>query len=333
MSNIIVFTKEEETFIKDIMNIINQKNPEEASYIQSRMETLKKLAETASEFPSFRDTKTIGNSTFSMESLIEMICDMDFADQIMYVPTKVIVGRSYVVSKVNFILMLKYEAESIEELSGHVKTIDKIAGMNIYGLMSEEVYLSLIQEKDLDIELKKRAAVRLMNIWEYRLTQSAEDYAPMLSSLWKSRKKLSPIYGTMMGMSEMLQITQTIDPVWFDFIGSSEYSDSVLQSLEEFLFNLTYEELCHIREIMLEKKITSIDKKNIESLLHLENIYSDFNNADPREMLMFYKQRKKNAELRKKARKPGPTKTIEEYILLFLLKIEKAYHPQHTFKE
>ena len=93
---------------------------------------------------------------------------------------------------------------------------------------------------------------------------------------------------------------------------------------KEFLFNLTYEELGRVRESMLENKISSISKKNIESLLHIDNFYSTFQEADPREMLRFFKQRKKNAVYRSRARIPGPTKTIEEHILHFMLKKEAA---------
>ena len=324
MVNIVVFTSEENELIQTILGIIRKKKPEEADYISQRLRSLQDLANTVSSYPSFQNTRKIGNSVFSMDTLIDMICRMDFADQVMYVPTKVIIGRSYVVAKINFILMLKYEAESIRKLKKYTSKIEELVALNIFALMSEDVYLSLIQEKDVAHELKTRAAVRLMNIWEYRLSQSAEDYAPMLSSLWKSRRYLVPIFGTLMGMTEMLQMAKNIDPVWFDFIGSSENDESVFQALEEFLFNLTYEELCRVRETMLERNISSIDKKNIESLLHIDNFYSTFKEADPREMLRFYKQRKKNSVYRTRAKVPGPTKTIEEHILHFMLKKEAS---------
>lgn len=325
MANIVVFSKEEYELIQSTLDIIRKKKPDEVDYIANRLHSLDVLAETISTYPSFYDTRRIGNSTFTMESLIKMICSMDFSDQVMYVPTKVIIGRSYVIAKVNFILMLKYEAESIMRLKKRVPKIEELVTLNVFSLMSEEVYLSLIQDKNLDLELKTTASIRLMNIWEYRLSQSAEDYAPMLSSLWKSRKHLTPIYGTLMGMTEMLQMAKNIDPVWFDFLGSSENNEEIFQALEEFLFNLTYEELVQIREVMSERKMTSINKKNIESILHIDNFYSTFQSADPREMLKFFKQRKKNAVYRERSRTPGPTKTIEEFILLFMLKMEKKH--------
>ncbi len=323
MADIVVFSESELELINSTLEVIRKKRRDEADYIDTRFRSLYDLASAISSYPSFYNTRKIGNSTFTMDSLIKMICEMDFADQVMYVPTKVILGRSYVIAKINFILMLKYETDSILKLKGKVEDIADLVTLNIFALMSEEVYLSLIQDKDLDENLKITAATRLMNIWEYRLTQSAEDYAPMLSSLWKSRKHLTPIYGTLMGMSEMLQIAQNIDPVWFDFLSSSENDPTVFQALEEFLFNLTFEELTKIREEMQRNDISSISKSKIQSILHLDNFYSTFETADPREMLRFFKQRKKNAEYRERARVPGPTKTIEELILKYLLKREK----------
>lgn len=326
MSSIIVFSKREKEIIYLLINEIRLKNEEEASIITKRMTNLFEMAKTVSTFPPINCTRTIGNSVFTLDTLINMICKMYSTDQIMYIPTKVIVGRSFVIAKINFLFMLKYESETYTMLASYIKKIDEYITLDIYGLMSEEVYLSLIQDEFLDMSIKKRAAMRLINIWEYRLSQSAEDYAPMLSSLWQSRKNLSPIYGTMLGMTETLQIAQNIDPLWFDFIKSSSTNDSVIQSLEEFLFNLTFEELNKIREIMLEKNISSINKKDITSLLKINNFYSDFQTVDPREMLQFFKQRKKNADYRNKARIPGPHKTIEEYILLFMLKKEQVKH-------
>ena len=324
MTGIVVFSEKETELIRSALDIIIRKKPDEGAYIEKRHQALLDLASTISVYPSFHDTRRIGNSTFTMDTLIDMICSMDFSDQIMYVPTKVILGRSYVVAKINFLLMLKYEAESIHKLKKIITEIEGFITLNIYALMSEEVYLSLIQDRQMDMTIKHRAAVRLLNIWEYRLSQSAEDYAPMLSSLWSSRRNLAPIYGTLMGMSEMIQIAKNIDPVWFEFLDSSENDDSVFQALEEFLFNLTFEELYKLREVMKENNLGSINKKNIESILHLEKFYSTFEEADPREMLRFFKQRKKNADYREHSRTPGPTKTIEEHILLFMLKKETS---------
>jgi hypothetical protein len=271
MANIVVFSEEENEFIQSTLDIIRKKKPDEADYILNRLKSLETLAGTTSTYPSFYDTRRMGNSTFTMETLIKMICSMDFSDQVMYVPTKVIIGRSYVIAKVNFLLMLKYETESIMRLKKRAPKIEEIVTLNIYALMSEEVYLSLIQDKSLDMDIKTTAAIKLMNIWEYRLSQSAEDYAPMLSSLWKSRKHLTPIYGTLMGMTEMLQMAKNIDPRWFDFMDSLDNDEGVFQALEEFLFNLTSEELVQIREVMNERDMTCINKKNIESILHLDN--------------------------------------------------------------
>ncbi len=327
MTNIIVFNDKENKLIQEVIDIIKNKKPEEAEYITKRVNSLEDLAKTVSSYPSFQKTMKIGNSTFSIDTLIDLICRIDFVDQIMYLPTKVILGRSFVVAKINFLLMLKYEAESIRKLKKYIGPIEEFVTMNIFAMMSEEVYLSLIQQKDIDIEIRTRAAVHLMNIWEYRLTQSAEEFAPILSSLWQSRKKMKPIYGTMMGTIEIFQIAKGIDPIWFDFIGDSENDDSVFQALEEFIFNLTYEELCSIRKIMSEKNIGSISKEKIESLLHIDNFYSTFKEADPREMLSFYKQRKKNTIYRMRSKLPGPYKTIEEHILLFMLKKEVKKKP------
>ena len=95
--------------------------------------------------------------------------------------------------------------------------------------------------------------------------------------------------------------------------------EEVFQALEEFIFNLSHEELMAIRREMDDQKLNSITRKRIESLVGPRRFCPDLSKVDPREVLRFYKERKEHTDHRRRSLTPGPQRTIEEYLSLYLL--------------
>ena len=172
-------------------------------------------------------------------------------------------------------------------------------------------------------EIRNRAGFLLANIWEYRLNQSAKDFAPILNSIWEARKALCPAYGTMMGFSEISRMSQSTPQAWISFLQSIEGSEDAFQSLEEFLFNLTFEEIAHLRIEMQRRNMGVVSQNNIESLIGTKLVYPRFDESDPREMYQFFRHRKINARFRHRADQEGPKKTIEEHLMGYLLSSEE----------
>lgn len=319
MTPIIVFNDSEKELLYYFIEIIDKKKPGPSREIHQRLSSLNQLAENISQYPPITHDRKLGHSQFTLNSLKELVWDMEFTDQTMYVPTKAVLGKSFLIAKINFLFMLKYTGDGIIRLKMKMSQLDEMISLYIFSLMSEEVYLTLLHDKELDGHIRNRASLNLIDIWEYRLNQTAQDFAPILSSMWTARKKTTPIYGTLLGISEITMMSKYIDPVWFDFLSEFEGSDLVFQSLEEFLFNLTFEEIGRIREEMKTQQISVVEKKRVAAILGSDSFYTNFNKADPREMFRFFKQRSLNAEYRRRSSCPGPQKTLEEYLLAYLL--------------
>ena len=73
---------------------------------------------------------------------------------------------------------------------------------------------------------------------------------------------------------------------------------------------------------MIENKLSSVSRKKVESVLGITDFCPDFKKIDPRELLRYYRERSRDAVRRCETNMPGPKKTIEEHLLLFLIKKE-----------
>ena len=313
------FGESEKSIIETFTSAFIKRKPEQARIIEENIVLLTRLAETISGYPSVFGSEKIGRSTRTLDTLVDRVLSLDLSDHTLYIPTKAVLGRSFVSAKINFLYMLRYLADSSIRLKRYASVLDKHITVCIFSLMSEEVFLSIVSDRDVSMELRRKAALLLIDIWEYRLGRDITDYAPILSSLWFARKKVCPVYGSLMGLTELHQMAREIDSVWFLFLKERESREDIFEALEEFLFNLTFEEIQDLREYMKTQNLHLLNRKKVESVLGKKHFYPDFDDADPRKMYTFFEQRKLNAQQRRLADGIGPRRTIEAYLLLYLL--------------
>ena len=316
------FSEQEKTIIDTFIATLNKKKPDQAQTVSENIELLENLAGTISRYPSVFSKDKIGKTTRTMETLVDQVLALDLSDHTLYIPTKAVLGRSFISAKINFFYMLKYQAESSMRLRRLISALHRQITVCIFSLMSEEVFLSIVSDTEISMNIRKKAALLLINIWEYRLGKDITDYAPILTSLWLARKKVCPVYGSLMGLTELHQMAKEIDSVWFLFLKEKESREDIFEALEEFLFNLTFEEIRNLREYMQTEHLHLLNRKKVESILGKSHFYPDLDDADPREMYTFFEQRKLNAEQRRVSGNPGPQRTIETYLLLYLLERE-----------
>jgi hypothetical protein len=317
---LIVFDDAESELLDLCLRTAKEKNLEnDAENIKANIDSLTELARAISQYPSILGSRQWGSTIRSVESLVEMLCCSHAIDKIMHIPTKAVLGKGFLIAKINLFFMMKYMADQHEELNEISKKILSNIINTVFTLMSEEVFLAIIEDRLIEPSIRNRAGFLLANIWEYRLNQSVSDFAPILNSIWVSRRVNLPSYGTMMGLSEIAKLSQSKSKSWLDFLETVETSDEKFQALEEFLFSLTYEELAHLREEMTRKSLSSVKKEDIESLLGVPQTYPVFDESDPREMYQFFRHRKINARFRRRAENEGPHKTIEEHLMCYLL--------------
>ena len=322
MNENLVLSQEENELLQILIPGIGKKRAKDEVRIREQLRSLQSLAETIRSFPPLTHQGKLGPSVRSVDTLIENLCRHDQIENTLYIPSSVALGKAFLHTKINFLLMIKYSAESFIRFRKHVPRLLELITFNIFSLMTEEVLLSLVEDQTLPPKIKERAAYRLIHMWDHRLGSLDRTTVPILTSMWKARQSLCPVFGSMMGMSEIYQISRFVDPVWFEFLQAYENREETFQSLEEFIFNLTFEEITRIRFEMDESGIATISRKKIEALVGKSRFCPDLSKVDPRELLRYYKERKKNAEIRTRSSRPGPERTIEEYLMLYLLEKE-----------
>ncbi len=320
MKKIVVFTDKEEAVIERLKAELDKKNKiEELQYIEKNITPLRELAKSISLYPSIISRQKLGGSSRSVETLVNSLCIKDFTEIIFNIPTKAILGYGFSIAKINFFFLLLYFTREIENFDLKKDMLYRIIEDNVFTIMAEDVFLSIISDKEIGIDIRTKAGLLLVNIWENRIYHGVKEFAPILSSIWIARRKMSPSFGTMMGISELFIITGRSDPVLLEFLGRDDLDQEEVNSLMEFLLGLTFEEM-EILSLRMEKEGKgSVTKDEIGEMLGNKLVYPEYLHDDPRELYRFYKHRKKIASNRVKKELSGPKKTIEEYIMCFLL--------------
>lgn len=314
-----VLSSEERELLENITSALGRRREETALDIEAQYAALRELAKVIDRYPALSEKGRLGRRNRSHQTLVEKLITQGAIANTVYLPTKVLLGKNFLQAKINFLLLLKYTADSSLFLKKFSQSLQEIITRNIFSLMSEDLLFSLVGDSELPEETREKAAERLIHFWETRFTPEERTSVPILTSMWSARQKLCPAFGSMMGMSEVYQISKFIDPVWFDFLKAYEDVEEAFQALEEFIFNLSHEDILLIRQEMENKKLANINSKKIASIVGPNNFCPDLAKVDPREVLRFYKERKSHADYRRHAGTEGPRRTIEEYLTLFLL--------------
>ena len=149
-----------------------------------------------------------------------------------------------------------------------------------------------------------------------------EELEPVLTDLWISRQSFTPSFGTMQGITEITSFCADRNPMWLNFLEDNEFNEDTLDALKEYLMGLSYEEIMKIEDYMQSESISSFNMEDVDRVLEITKSYPMNDYHDPREMYHFYARRKNNAIFRKKSCMRGPERTIEEYIICYMLKHE-----------
>ncbi len=280
---------------------------------------LRRLSEVFSHFPSILDQRSLGSEVQSMETLIDVLY-RDGCDHTILLPTKVIVGRSFMVAKFNFFGFLLNVCNQHEALSEYGEELQKIWEYAIFSLLIEDVYQVIIERgPPYDPRIRRQAAVDLIHMWEFRFDRHVNDYAPTIVDLWRARKQIVPVFGTMIGTMELVNLSSLLPERWYRFVATHGDEEEMMQALEEFIFGLIYEDILYVREQMHEQNIASVDRERLETMLGRENHPQEVNSTDPREMYRFFQRRSRRLVHRRLAGTPGPRRTLEEILLAYLI--------------
>jgi len=320
MKEIIIFKQDEIELLNVINNYLNSENRiGDINLIKNKRNALEGVARSISLYPPINDSVSLGNAYRNIDTLIRRLCDENGREIIFNMPTKAILGKSYLVAKLNYFYMISYIISDNLMLIDLRRKVNEILKNIVFTLMAEEVFIEILIDKNIAVNLKEKAAIRLIKLWEYRLDHGVSNFAPALENIWAARDELSPVYGTFLGATELMQLYKYLNPKVFDFFENVEFSDDLRTSLEEFLFGLTHEEILFLRNTMDDMGKNSLKDSEIKLLLKGKPTFLIGKNIDARDFYSFFITRNNNSKFRLQAESRGPKKTLEEHIMLHLL--------------
>ena len=177
---------------------------------------------------------------------------------------------------------------------------------SIYTLLAEELLLALLRKPDVLLRTKERAADQLITIWDDAALE-IDDFAPLLESAWHARNRINSDFGALLGASETFRLVcEDCRPEVLDFFARDGMSFDESAAFEEFLFNMTHEELLTLRKAMNEHNLKTTTTKwaanvlgrNFEELEHSSQV-------DPMALYRSYQRRQLATDFRLMAGSPG----------------------------
>lgn len=312
------FDAQERALVDDALEAIGASNAKQRAFLEGMLARLRRLAELIRDSPSLSASWEIshGAKTFSAESLIEQLVRVPDYDLDLHVPTKAVVGQAYLIAKINFLKALGYTLRSTSAPAELAARIDREIGQSIYSKLAEELFVSIVTDPGAASLVKTNAAKFLYRIWEERLLIEVDDFAPILESAWEARSKLLPVLGTMLGTHEVFRLFQEArDKRFLDYFGEDDVENEQLLAFEEFLFDLSHEEIARLRAHMVEERRACITIEGARELLGGAAATWAPHEHGAQALYTSYKKRRVNAAHRALTSASGPKKTAEEYVM------------------
>ena len=322
MSDIIPFTKQELDLIAQCRELLHVHDPNlAASLLDSKVEDLEMLAGIVGRSASITADLGLSSNPRSLETLAAKLINQGI-EEVVNLPAKASLGRSYSISKLHlygFLLKLSMEKEY---LAFQEKRILSCYYAILFSLMAEDLFISIISDSRGHENWTRRATRDLIMMWEKRSNAQADSFAPRMQHLWEIRHTLVPVLGTLLGTSELFQLSFRLPPTWQDFLQERGKDKEVVYALDEFLFSLSYEQLKNLRAIMEAEGISAVSREEAHLLLKLRpSQLLEGPNANDLPAIRLYRsflRRNTLAKLRRDSDRPGPRCTLEQHLLLYL---------------
>lgn len=319
-TGIIVLTAYQEELVNKLKAALKKNAPDRLEILDDRIADMEQLARALAAFPSLLERANLNTSVRTPEALVEsLISYQEEGDTLLHMPSKALLGKGFLVAKIHtFFSMSKLARDYAGMDEKTVKQYSDETVSMMFTLMAEDVYLNLIKDASLAMEMRRELANSLIILWEHRSDQTISDIAPVLQKVWNARRTIAPAFGTMMGTSELLLLSIQMDELWTAFIKERLGDNEVSQAMEEFLFGISYEQIIRLRNILREQGIKAVGRDEVSAQLG-ERVKTDIS-LDYRDFYLLYTVRRDNARARHRLHLPGPTKTLEDFFIEFVMK-------------
>lgn len=318
-----VLDRHETELVEQAMAAVAAHSPADAQILQGLVVELKLTWDLLERQRPLRRPTQLGGVQRNETTLIDHLCSIDGLSGDLVLPLKATQSRTYLLTKINFLRGFVKATSVLGGVPGSARMTHDLReelAQSIYTLLAEELFLALLRKPDVSRRTKQRAADQLITVWDDAALE-IDDFAPLLESAWHARNRINSAYGTLLGATETFRlVTEDCSPEVLEFFGREGMSADESAAFEEFLFNMTSEELATLRRAMQQQHLSAASPawaaqvldRQIEELEHSREI-------DPMALYRSYQRRQLAADFRLMSNAPGPRRTAEGYLMVYLL--------------
>jgi hypothetical protein len=318
-----VLDRHETELIEQAMAAVAAHSPQDAQILSGLIAELKATSDLLERQRPLRRPTALGGEARTETTLIDHLCTIDGLSGDLVLPLKATQSRTYLLTKINFLRAFVKATSVIGSAPAALRITHDLReelAQSIYTLLGEELFLALLRKPDVSRRTKQRAADQLITVWDDAALE-IDDFAPLLESAWHARNRINSAYGTLLGATETFRlVTEDCRPEVLEFFGRDGMSADESAAFEEFLFNMTSEELATLRRAMQQQHLSAASPawaaqvldRQIEELEHSREI-------DPMALYRSYQRRQLAADFRLMSGAPGPRRTAEGYLMVYLL--------------
>lgn len=317
--------RHESELVAAAMALVSERSPTDATILEGLIAELKATSELLDRQRPLRRPTALGGEPRDEQTLIDHLCTIDGLSGDLALPLKATLSRTYLLTKINFLRGFVKATCAVGDAPGVVKMSHDLReelAQSIYTLLAEELFLALLRKPDVTRRTKQRAADQLITVWDDAMLE-IDDFAPLLESAWHARNRINSAYGTLLGATETFRlIMEDCNADVLEFFGREGMSPDESAAFEEFLFNMTSEELAILRRAMQQQHLSAASPawaaeilgRQIEELEH-----GPTHEIDPMALYRSYQRRQLAADFRLMSGAPGPRRTAEGYLMVYLL--------------
>jgi hypothetical protein len=321
-----LFDNQERILIEEAMTAVTERAPDDAAQLDALLARLAKLNDMLATWPSLRNDKHLAGEQRDEDSLSDHLTQIDGLSGDLELPFKATLSRTFLLAKIQFLRALVRVTTShrngdpsdrFHRLSLELR--EEFA-QSIYTLLAEELLLALLRKPNVTKAIKYQAADQLITIWD-NAQQEIDDFCPLLEAAWHARNRITSKLGCLLGASEYFRLVcEDCPPQFFEFFGRDDVSLAEKQAFEEFLFNMTYEELQTLGTAMRDNGKEAITTEwACEVLGRTIEELDPSGEIDPMALYRSYYRRQLAADFRILADTDGPRRTAEAYLMVWLL--------------
>ncbi|MEZ4400259.1 MAG: hypothetical protein R3B06_09585 [Kofleriaceae bacterium] len=315
--------------VDQALRVVAARAPADAQILRDLIDQLRQTNALLESTRPLRAPTAMGGEARNESTLIEHLITLDGLSGDLMLPLKANLSRTALLTKINFLrgfikattaVALGASTDGAGDVSRLIHDLNEELAQSIYTLLCEELFLALLRKPDVTVSSKRRVADQLIAIWDDS-TLEIDDFAPLLESAWHARNRITSDFGCLVGATETFRLVcEDCSPEVLEFFARDDMSEQETAAFQEFLFNMTWEELGTLRGRMREEGKPTVSRswasnvlgRPIDELEHSREV-------DAIALYRSYNRRQLAADFRQMSGAGGPLRTAEGYLMLHLL--------------